>query len=249
MKFEIPQLSAEQRARVQQALDLHAEVTRLDAAVDAKERDIKHADQRCESAAKTLAERDTDLALATDDTTAQEIERDVKKLTADLAEVQSHLDRQVRIRVALLERLSSAEAALQAERESFQHFVRIHSSEAIQLIGEHVAESARPLIEALRIAVIASAASGGNVQSRLGDTILPDLRGNGLLLNGHGLNAHIDGAPLSLSDIGEDPVLADLYRVVGEPRRAFVKLCSYTSRAARLAEQARAQLFRSQSDS
>jgi hypothetical protein len=233
MDFQIPQLTAAERERVQQAEDVLSEVARLDAALTSKEKDIKSAEAKKIDVAARLAERDTDLALATSEAAAVAIEQDVKRLTGELSEAQQNLDRQLRIRGALHERLSAAEAALAKERADFESFVQMHRGQVINALGDNIAAAARPLIKALQFALVASSVSGGGVQARLADMNLPDIRDSGHLLLGLNMSAYVDGARLPLNDPGSDAQLGELARTVGEPRRTLAKLISHALRAER----------------
>ena len=231
MKHNVPTLSTAQRERQQHARDLLSEVTRLDGAIDAKGIDITKGELQRDNTAKALAERDADLALATDEASAMLIESDVKKLTAQLLEAQANVDRQVRIKHALAERLVAAEDAVRVEHQAFQSLVVAHRGEVLQTLAADVAEASRPLIDALRRYTVAANAMGSSPAVRLGDMQLPDLRSNGFLLYGLNLSAYVDGAVVPLSDIGGDPTLAELVRVLGEPHQVLKSLASTAARA------------------
>ena len=245
MDFQIPEMTEAQRGHIQCVLDWHSDLIKLDAAVDSKDQDIKDAEARLEVAAKAQEQCEVDLALATDDARAKAIERNLKKCAEARAEVQADLDRQRGVRAALLKRLAEMESAHETKKAAFQVFARAYGSEVLTLLGEHVAQAARPLIEALRLAAVTSSAMGVSINGRLLELHVPDLRNGGMLLNGLALTGSVDGSPVRLVEVGDDQALEDICRHLGEPQQVLRKLSSYRSRATRLQEQQRAQIFQS----
>ena len=237
MNFEPPAISSLHRQVVTQALDAYDEVWRLNSAIDKQSQRIVEAKAVHEGAAKALAESDTELALATTDAASRRIEESGKKLVATLAEATSDVDRQVRVAGALSERLKVAEATLDTEKTALQKVVQDHAHAVIQAFAEHVARAAAPMIEAMRMLVVAANAAGASATNQLSDMVLPDLRDNGYLLYGLSMQAKVDGEMVRLGDIGDDPTLAELVQSVREPRAALTKLEAYRPRTPRSQEQ------------
>jgi len=232
-------MTSEQLAGVQRARDALDEIARLDAAIAAKDADIASAERLRDAASKALAERDADLALAADDATAKTIEQDVKKLTSALADARGNLERQQRIRVALLGRLSAAEENAKAERAEFQGVVHDYRADVLAALADEVALASRPLIDALHRYVIASSALGSHAGHRFSGMELPDLRNSGNLIFGPTLSAYVDGVHIRLTDLGDDPALHELHRALSEPNRVLMRFDRCTSRVERQLESTR----------
>jgi hypothetical protein len=241
-------ITSEQRASMQRARDVLDEVTRLDAAIAAKDADISAAERKCDDAWKALAERDADFALATDEAAMTAIEQDIQKLHKLREEARDNLDRQKRIRAALLNRLAGAEADVVAERAVFQGVVQEHRGDVLSAMAIEVAQAARPLIEALHRYVIASVATGSSAAHRLASMELPDLRNNGYLLFGTTQAAYLDGVQVKLTDLGDDLALHELHRVLSEPNRVLMAFDSRASRIERHHDRASAQGTQSRSE-
>lgn len=243
MNFDLPQISPEHRKAIAHALASYDEVARLNAAIDKQSQKIAFAQSAHESAAKALAENDTELALAITDAESRSIEAEGKKLAAALAEAVADVARQLRVAAALAERLEAAEVTLDGERVDLQKVAQEYGSVVVKTFAEHVAIAAAPMIQAMRMLVVASTAAGTHVTQQLSEMLLPDLRGTGYLLHGPAMRAFIDGESVPLSNIGEDPELAQLASHVREPRAALNKLEAYKPRALRAQEIARAAMF------
>jgi hypothetical protein len=243
MKFEIPEISPEHRQAIAQALVAYDEVMRINAAIDNQNREIASARALQEDAANALAANDTKLALAMTDSAAELIEKDAKKLEGAVADAAAKADRKVRVSKNLAESLAAAEAKLDAERIALQKVALEHGGAVNRALAEQVAQAAAPMIEAMRMLVVASNATGAYVNQQLSEMLLPDLRGVGYLLHGDSMTALVDGKSVKLAHIDDDPALAELALRVREPRMAFNKLEAYKSRALRTQEQVRADMF------
>ncbi len=239
MKFELPEISPEHRQTIAHADEAYDNVARLNEAISKQARKVVAAKATHETAAAALAESDTALALATTDSESRRVEAEGKKLSAALAETQSDVDRQVRVAAALTAHLAAAEAVLEEQRVALQKVVKDHGSAVIQTCAERVAQTAAPLIDAMRALVVASGAAGSHVTAQLTDMLLPDLRTNGYLLNGLAMRACVDGQQVKLGEIGDDDAeLLELSQRAREPRALLEKLKAYNPRTPRAQEQA-----------
>jgi hypothetical protein len=245
MKFEIPEVSSAHRQAISQALDTYDEVSRLNAAIDKQNQKVADATAAREVAARALSANDTELALAISDTASLPIEKEGKRLTAALAKATANVERQVRVAAALSGRLDQAEAILESERLILQNLVRDHATEVRRFYAEQLVAAVQPMIHVLRQLALAGSATGTGIAQELNDIVVPDLRDPGTvyLLNGSVMRGVVDGEWVSLLDIGSEPQLAELVRVVHEPRAALIKVEAYVSRVGRRQAEARAQMF------
>ncbi|MGN6529331.1 MAG: hypothetical protein ACTHL8_23310 [Burkholderiaceae bacterium] len=234
--FQLPPVTSSTEAALQRALGALEDANRLSASLDQQQRTVAAARERHDAAAKALAEREADLALAVDERSALAIEGDVNALAEAASQAEADVARQQRIETALRSRLAAAERVVATERLALESAVREFATSVQIAVGNHVAEAARPLMEALRLAVVTSTAAGASVSSRLLDLNVPDLRNNSVLLFGANLSAYPSGGRIALGDASGDLELTELAAKASEPRLALQRLATYQPRVAVAAE-------------
>lgn len=230
-------LTADTRAGLQTALDILADVERLNAAIDVRETAVKAAQQRVDAAVAAHTSVAADRALSVDDAEVKAATAQLKKLATVEEEAKGQLEHESLVLAELNRRLGIAEEALAAQHVPLLTLRGTFDNHLAELLAAELRLHAEALAGTVAFfATLATAAQSYRTARALQELVIPDpLHELSHFLKGTFVEDGQGRRDVALA-IQADPLLMAAQIAGKEFPSQIAKLAGYVPRSTRLAK-------------